>query len=529
MVSLEILQHVANSVYHSCDDWGDCSVLYTKSSEMIDSPSITPENVRCVWEGIVVPAVMRLNLSASVAECMEELPNLMPELLATNVPTEHIEKIAEIIPRSGLVVVMQAVVVVRGFPNFARGIKEYGHSDVWLHMLLSDLNSQDADGFQHEALSSITDINWTNLLKEATDFGGFDKVGWYSTMGTSVCPRILSPSLECSSERFAKITGGMLSAVFATGNFVVAGGSVLRSLSSQETLQVKRKRGRGRPPLSHEHAWKESDIDVFLVLPQEQCESVHRWHERAATRIQTAITLIVAHIQNPDYEGAVLLLTDAALTLTWVTGSGRNKKIHKIQFVLCVRNTIAEILNSFDVDSCCFATDGKRFFAPERGMRALRTGANIIDPIHKMVPTRFAKYFERGFKCMLHVAPEHQNVVQEAKNFCEDNKGDASAFEEWRKDGGLSSLLAWNHSPKKEKTTETVNNNFYTSCSHPHKLLHPACREAFLLKHPAFHVRVFEKSSLPCLSDEMISEVSKRMHQGLMGKRINSEDLLYKM
>lgn len=547
MVHLDILKQVAHVVLNG--DWGgtdDCSKLYSLFCEVIHSSTttspgastLTPDDVRRVWECIVVPVVMNLDLSATVAECIHLLPSLLPSLLAARVPSEHITLVSEVIPRSGLVPVMQAVVVARGFRQFAKGVDRYGHSGVWLHMLLSDLNSQvvAGEGFDAEALPPLTDSVWARLLADTHDTTpidfGYDKVGWFSSMGKPKRQRILSPSLEHSLEAFEEITGGgLLTPLLKSGHFVVAGGSVLRSLCSQLPAEAD-----ARYNLTRAHdgrAWKGSDIDLFLVLPQEPGETVLQWHERSAACIHDAVVTLAAQInrvkKSDGFKGAVLLLTDTALTLTW---AGKYGSAHKVQFVLCVRNSIAEILNSFDVDSCCVATDGERFYAPERGLRALRTGVNVIDPIHRCVPSRFAKYFDRGFECMLQVPGLYRGVVQSAKDFCSDYRGDRKAFRVWRKQGGLSALLAWNEGPlgrdPESHPPLAGSNGLYLSLENPMELLDPDFAAAVSHKHPGFVICVFGPGSgMVRMSARMRAKVVLRMHQGLMGKRNASETLLY--
>ena len=65
-----------------------------------------------------------------------------------------------------------------------------------------------------------------------------------------------------------------------------------------------------------------------------------------------------------------------------------------------VINNIQDLLVNFDCDSCCFAysLDEHRVYTTPRGLRALRTGVNVLDTnvASPCYMRRLEKYADRG-------------------------------------------------------------------------------------------------------------------------------------
>jgi hypothetical protein len=85
-----------------------------------------------------------------------------------------------------------------------------------------------------------------------------------------------------------------------------------------------------------------------------------------------------------------------------ITGQLRNDEpFHnvKIQFILRLYRTPAEILHGFDIDCCGAGYDGTNVWLTERAVGALKDMVNIVD-FDRMSPSyeaRLAKYMARGF------------------------------------------------------------------------------------------------------------------------------------
>ena len=67
--------------------------------------------------------------------------------------------------------------------------------------------------------------------------------------------------------------------------------------------------------------------------------------------------------------------------------------------ILRLYNSIAQVISGFDIDSCCVAFDGKRFYAMPRFVRALKCKYNLTDPERQSstYAQRLYKYMLRGF------------------------------------------------------------------------------------------------------------------------------------
>lgn len=487
------------------------------------------DEIRQVWDHIMVPCVMNLcdlqpdldfeDRPPTIHACVKMLNIQLPRLVAAEVPAEHIRSVAPTMPHGCLTLMLQVVAVVKNFKEFALGVRAYDHSRVWLHMIISDLNSQmDKKAFPIETLEPLNDTTWKLLhIEKYRNMNTLDTKHWFRALGKQSAPFGLVDTLHEAVIKFQDITMGVLAEVFECGGFIAAGGSVLRSLIVPSTS------------CSSSRAWAGSDVDIFLVLPRERNQTIAERDGVAAAKIEHAVSLIARHLPRLRTTGCVLLLTDTALTMTFKRGP--YCEAMKIQFVLCVRDSIPEILNSFDVDCCSVATDGKKFYAPQRAMRALKTGCNILDPVHKCVPKRFAKYYQRRFECMLYIPKPYRRMWRSNVLFCAANEGDAVMYT-WKKDGGMTSLVAWRDRTSRDTARPNISksNGVYISMDSPIQLLDEGMMKVFQAKFATvqkFIALAFQRDVVPTFSTEMSVNVEARMHPRLMGIRLVKEEDLY--
>ena len=78
----------------------------------------------------------------------------------------------------------------------------------------------------------------------------------------------------------------------------------------------------------------------------------------------------------------------------------------KVQIVLRIYDSPAEVLYGFDADCCCCAYDGRDVWLTKRCVAALRTGMNVLNPVHAWpnrasYELRLAKYAYRGFPVLV--------------------------------------------------------------------------------------------------------------------------------
>jgi hypothetical protein len=156
---------------------------------------------------------------------------------------------------------------------------------------------------------------------------------------------------------------------------IIAGGSVLRALTAGDD---RRRFWVGM-----------SDVDLFL----------HTCDTSEATRIAKRIFFALA-VGNEHW---VIVRSRGVITMhNWV-GEDLNLQMDlKIQIVLRLYDSPAEILMGFDCDSCCCAYDGREVWVTPRCAHALQTGINVLNPIHAWpnrpsYELRLAKYAHRGF------------------------------------------------------------------------------------------------------------------------------------
>ena len=72
---------------------------------------------------------------------------------------------------------------------------------------------------------------------------------------------------------------------------------------------------------------------------------------------------------------------------------------YKLQFIPRLYNSITQVLIGLDIDSCCVAFDGKKFYGTERFQRCVETNSIIVDPDRQSQSYAFRlhKYMKRGY------------------------------------------------------------------------------------------------------------------------------------
>lgn len=156
---------------------------------------------------------------------------------------------------------------------------------------------------------------------------------------------------------------------------IIAGGAVLRALTASPTIRTSLSWG------------DKSDIDIF----------VHTKDPLEANRIARRIFYALA----VDHERWVVVRSRGVVNIHRKSERW-NKVEEKCQIVLRLYDSPAEILLGFDCDCCCCAFDGREVWALQRCLSALRTGINILNPLHAWpnkasYELRLVKYARRGF------------------------------------------------------------------------------------------------------------------------------------
>lgn len=172
--------------------------------------------------------------------------------------------------------------------------------------------------------------------------------------------------------------------VLASGNIIIAGGSVLQALTSSENVRT-------------EGWWDgKSDVDLFVYGVDRQDANT------IARRVYDALAI--------DNERWGTMRSAGVINFHQQVGDfnfhQQFKIVQKVQVVLRIYDSPTEILFGFDVDCCCCAFDGKDVWLTKRCISALRTGMNVLNPIHAWpakasYDLRLAKYAHRGFSVLI--------------------------------------------------------------------------------------------------------------------------------
>lgn len=172
-----------------------------------------------------------------------------------------------------------------------------------------------------------------------------------------------------------------------SANLFIAGGSVLRALTVGDTSASTRTADR----------WTDGgDVDVFL----------HGLDAAAATSLAKRIARAVA----VTHERWLITRSNGVLNLQrFELHDGQRSTREKVQIVLRLYKSPAEILAGFDCDCICCGYDGTAVWALPRCVRALRTGVNVLNPLHAW-PNK-PTYEFRLAKCTLSCALRTPNAT----------------------------------------------------------------------------------------------------------------------
>ena len=159
-------------------------------------------------------------------------------------------------------------------------------------------------------------------------------------------------------------------AILQSEKVIIAGGSVLCALTSGEEIRT-----------GGEWWGETSDIDMFLYdVGNDEAERIVR-------RIFQAVAV--------DQEKWAIVRAPGTINI-------HNVQETKIQIVLRIYDSPAEVLVGFDVDCCCCCYDGRDVWITPRCEHALRSGVNVLNPLHAWprkasYELRLGKYASRGF------------------------------------------------------------------------------------------------------------------------------------
>ena len=175
------------------------------------------------------------------------------------------------------------------------------------------------------------------------------------------CERVAAPTLDDFRSNFSCAHANVLNRLgplLATKQILIAGGSVLRAL----TLKDTRTSG----------WWGEGgDVDIFLHSLADGAEA-----SALAKRITRALCV--------DDEEWLITRRNGVINL--IAPQGRNpheqSAFQTVQIVLRLYQSAAEVLAGFDCDCICCGYDGEAVWALPRCLRALRTGVNLLNPLH---------------------------------------------------------------------------------------------------------------------------------------------------
>ncbi|MDE2097421.1 MAG: hypothetical protein KGL39_09270 [Patescibacteria group bacterium] len=144
------------------------------------------------------------------------------------------------------------------------------------------------------------------------------------------------------------------------------------------------------PPLAESYriyeSLRQTDVDLFITTtdPDEATNAIMRIH---------------AALEAAWGSECIRMLRTCHAVTFIRTDSDTDEYTTKIQIILRLYKSVEHVLLGFDVDCCCVAYDGKRVLATARGLRALETKTNIVNPSRQSTSyeSRLLKYARRGF------------------------------------------------------------------------------------------------------------------------------------
>ena len=158
-------------------------------------------------------------------------------------------------------------------------------------------------------------------------------------------PLLFCKTLAQFVERLDDICGGIISAFAGMGDMVLAGGCVLAAFIT-------------------EPSYVPSDLDIFLTCDPEKGETV----------LKTIFEIVLKHL--PQGKSQIpTMRSNAAVTIF------RNGGFVPVQVILHTYKSVAQLLRTFDVDSCAIAyvPSTNDLWCTRRSKRALMFQTNIVD------------------------------------------------------------------------------------------------------------------------------------------------------
>lgn len=124
-------------------------------------------------------------------------------------------------------------------------------------------------------------------------------------------------------------------------------------------------------------SFRKTDIDIFLTTrdPSEALKTIQKLYQHFKELYGKFTVVRTAH------------------SVTF------NLPYRHVQIITRLYHSAEHVILGFDLDCCCVAYDGRRVITLPRGLRALETRVNLVDPTRQSMnfEDRLAKYAKRGF------------------------------------------------------------------------------------------------------------------------------------
>nr|CAG4719202.1 unnamed protein product [Naegleria fowleri] len=228
-----------------------------------------------------------------------------------------------------------------------------------------------------------------------------------NTLHGPICEPHVVSSIEEFLFNYHHFTEGMLDGL-DWSNVIMAGGSVSTIINKMPTIRDISCRSVRRTPQqlrnnissfidkpeqaasihyhSRRHKWDNhySDIDLFIYGLDEK---------DAIEKIRHIFETVKRNVSSED-----VFICRSSHAITFKTSK------RDVQIVLRLYSNIAEVLVGFDLDSSCFAFDGKEVYTSPRGKRAITQGFNMVDidrQSYTYEKRLFKYYISRGYKILV--------------------------------------------------------------------------------------------------------------------------------
>jgi hypothetical protein len=138
------------------------------------------------------------------------------------------------------------------------------------------------------------------------------------------------------------------------------------------------------------------DIDIFLIVSRNFSEEKRK--QIALDKIEEIIN-ICCQVGILGDTTRLIKRTANVVSILMMKENVADSQMFEIQIILRLYDSVNEVLAGFDIDSCCFAYNGKDYLTTNRGLFTLQHGINCVD-LTRRSPTyemRLIKYARRGF------------------------------------------------------------------------------------------------------------------------------------